>query len=103
MGSLLYSSDYEIEFDDRALAHLQIAVLAKLRRGESCSFTWAIGKQGGSGRESVWLHPGVALRFRYDSSQAISLNPEWIAALTASGNRGDIQLIEEPVAQGGTA
>ncbi|MCS5723076.1 ATP-dependent DNA ligase [Herbiconiux sp. CPCC 203407] len=100
MGSLFYGGEYEIEIDDRALAHLQIAVLSKLRRGEACSFTWSVGKQAGSGRESVWLHEGVALRFRYDSAQAISLNPDWIAVLTATGHRGDIQLLEEPVPAG---
>ena len=96
MGSLFYGGDYEIEIDDRTLAHLQITILAKLRRSESCSFSWTIGAQGGNGRESVWLHPGVALRFRYDSAQGIPVNPEWIKALTRSGDRGDIQLLEEP-------
>jgi hypothetical protein len=96
VGSLFYSGDYEIEIDDRALAHLQIAILAKLRRSESCSFTWTIAKEGGSGRETVWLHPAVALRFRYDSAHGLAVNPEWIQVLTAAANRGDIQLLEEP-------
>lgn len=96
MGTLIYSGDFEIEIDDRMLAHLKIVILAKLRRAESLSLSWVVAKSGGSGRETVWISPGTALRFRFDTDDRGPINREWIAVLTASANRGDLQLLPEP-------
>ena len=38
MGQLIYASTFEARFDDRVLAHLQIVIVAKLRRQESFAF-----------------------------------------------------------------
>ena len=40
MGTLTYDSKLSASFDDRVLAHLQIVIWAKIRRGEPFSFTW---------------------------------------------------------------
>ena len=56
MGKMLYSdSDIVIEFDDRALTHLQLVIGAKLRRHESFFFSWGDAKAVGSGRSSIWM------------------------------------------------
>jgi hypothetical protein len=39
MGKFSYDSTVVVEFEDRLLAHLQIAMTTKLRRGESFTFT----------------------------------------------------------------
>jgi hypothetical protein len=36
MGAFNYDSTLKVDFDDRVLAHIQIVIGAKLRRGESC-------------------------------------------------------------------
>ncbi|SMQ74980.1 hypothetical protein [Agreia sp. VKM Ac-1783] len=41
MGKLIYGdAEIEIEFDDRALTHVQLVLGSKLRRGESFFFSW---------------------------------------------------------------
>lgn len=96
MGTLIYGGDFEIEIDDRMLAHLKIVILGKLRRSESCSLSWTVAKEQGSGRETIWLNPHSALRFRFDVDTNVAINPDWISAITATANRGDIQLVAEP-------
>ena len=39
MGYFLYADNRQIKLDDRALVHLQIVIIDKLRRGESFSLT----------------------------------------------------------------
>jgi hypothetical protein len=40
MGKLIYDTQVKTGIDDRALAHLQIVMLNKLRRRESFAFSW---------------------------------------------------------------
>jgi hypothetical protein len=101
MGKLLYGdSDIEIEFDDRALTHLQITIGAKLRRGESFFFSWKDDPQIGDGRSSVWLDRSIPLYFKYFGGKAPTLNKEWLAVLTESSNSGQgLVFIPEPGAR----
>lgn len=39
MGKLYYDSTLNTDIDDRTLAHLQVVIGAKLRRGESFYFS----------------------------------------------------------------
>ncbi|MDH6237082.1 ATP-dependent DNA ligase [Cryobacterium sp. CG_9.6] len=87
MGSLRYgASATDINFDDRALYHLQVVIVAKLRRGESFTFSWVVDRNGGSGRISIWLDPSSTLSFRYADTRAPVINREWIEALMKSAN-----------------
>ncbi|MCU1542258.1 MAG: ATP-dependent ligase [Microbacteriaceae bacterium] len=87
MGKLLYSSAaMEIGFDDRALAHLQLVIGAKLRRGEKFFFSWQDNIAVGSGRSSIWLEPSIPLYFKFSGSKQVAINREWIEALSASAN-----------------
>ncbi|TBN56120.1 ATP-dependent DNA ligase [Glaciihabitans arcticus] len=98
MGTLLYgSSGIEIDFDDRALAHLQVAITAKLRRNESFTFSWVIEASAGGGRNAVWLHPAVPLFYRFRGTRQPSINPDWVDQLLQSANRpGGMVYIDEP-------
>lgn len=69
MGRLHYG-DRPYTFEDRALIHLQVVVGAKLRRMESFFLTWTPTKQGGSGRLSIWLHPGIHLVLEFTDQDA---------------------------------
>lgn len=54
MGTLYYGdSRVPIEIEDRALAHVKLVILAKLRRGEGFGFSWNYGADGGGGRSTV--------------------------------------------------
>jgi len=87
MGKLLYgSSSMEVEFDDRALMHLQIVISAKLRRQECFVFSWRDAFDVGDGRSSIWMHSSIPLYFRYFGSRIPAINREWIEALTISAN-----------------
>ncbi|MBC7723768.1 MAG: ATP-dependent DNA ligase [Burkholderiaceae bacterium] len=98
MGKLLYGSpSMEVDFDDRALMHLQIVITAKLRRGESFVFTWRDTLEVGDGRSSFWMHSSIPLYFRYFGSRVPVINRLWIEALSASSNSpGGLHFSEEP-------
>lgn len=98
MGCLLYGERIaQVPIDDRTLAHLQIVILRKLRRGESLSFSWIEPTSAGSGRSTIWLHPGMALRFVFAGSRVPSINQVWLDQLTAlSHTDGGLRAIKEP-------
>lgn len=96
MGYLIYGAGAEYEIDDRALAHLKIAIVAKLRLQESFLLNWSHTPAQGGGRVSVWLSPGIPLQFRFSGSRPPELNRDWLQALAHSshGSRGMV-LMEE--------
>ncbi|RFA22679.1 DUF7882 family protein [Subtercola boreus] len=83
MGYITYDGT-DIEMDDRILTHLHIVIVQKLRRTECFTMSWAYSAEVGSGRASIWLHPSIPIRFRFDGSRVPSLNPVWLAELTES-------------------
>jgi hypothetical protein len=87
MGKLIYGpggGDFEIE--DRTLAHLQIVMIAKLRRSESFAFTWSAARDFGEGRTVLWMHPAQYLQFRYHGSRQPAINRQWVEDLMAAAN-----------------
>ncbi len=57
MGKLTYEGTVKVDFDDRTLAHLQLVIGTKLRRGEPFHFTWRDDVSIGDGRTTIWVHP----------------------------------------------
>jgi hypothetical protein len=98
MGKLVYGdSDIDIDIDDRSLAHLQIVIGNKLRRGESFFFSWKDDPAVGDGRSAIWLDRGIPLYFKFSGGRAPLINREWIEALTSSANSGTgLVFTEEP-------
>jgi hypothetical protein len=89
-----------VEFDDRALVHLQLVIGSKLRRGESFFLSWNDPVSVGGGRSSVWLHPAIPLFFTYDGGKTPSINRAWVEVLIASANSGHgLLLSAEPAVQ----
>lgn len=83
MGQLLYGSPpVAFELDDRTLAHVEIVVLAKLRRNESfaCSF-----ETEGGGRSAIWLNPSSTVQFVFDNATQ-KINREWLDLLIDTAN-----------------
>lgn len=97
MGKFFYQGDTRAEFEDRALAHLQTVILAKLRRGESFAFSWKDDMSTGGGRTTVYLHAHSSIVFRYHGSRSPQINPHWLHALSNTANSGPgLYLVPEP-------
>ncbi|WP_456064315.1 DUF7882 family protein [Cryobacterium melibiosiphilum] len=72
MASLLYGDKgIVVSVDDRALWHLQLVIVAKLRRQESFVFSW-VDDDSSSGRGAIWLDPASTLYFRYRATASHS-------------------------------
>ena len=97
MGTLFYGSQgTPIDIDDRALSHVKVVIISKLRRGEA--FTLSLQHQGGGGRSTVWLSPAVPLRFEFDEPERPALNGRWLEELAESASLlGGITLVPERI------
>lgn len=83
MGQLHYGSPPEsFDLDDRALAHVELVVIAKLRRNESFALTL---DRADGGRESMWVSPAATLRFSL-TDPPTEINREWLDQLMDSAN-----------------
>lgn len=97
MGKLTYDSTLTADFDERTLAHLQLVIGAKLRRGEAFYFTWHDDVAVGDGRTTVWLHPTIPLAFKFFGARAASINRAWIDELMLTANSpGGLSIVPEP-------
>lgn len=97
MGRFLCGPHVDVEFDDRVLAHLQVVLGAKLRRGESMLFSWRDSVDAGDGRTSMWIHPFADIAFKYYRHRRPTISHEWIDQLMLEANKpGALQLVEEP-------
>ncbi|MCU1421984.1 MAG: hypothetical protein JWN36_1635 [Microbacteriaceae bacterium] len=101
MGKLLYGPSLEVVFDDRVLAHLQLAIGQKLRRREGFFFSWRDESNDGNGRSTIWLEPSIPIVFRYNGGRMPTVNREWLEVLVASANSAQgLQLTDEPAQRG---
>ncbi|MEW1834769.1 ATP-dependent DNA ligase [Microbacterium sp. NPDC079995] len=101
MGRFSFNSHVRVDVEDRPLAHLQIVMGNKLRRGESFFFTWREDPSVGDGRRAVWIHPAADLDFKYFGSRAPHINRMWLEKLAqlANGTTG-LYLVSEPPEDG---
>ncbi|MBB5643614.1 ATP-dependent DNA ligase [Cryobacterium roopkundense] len=98
MGKFMYGTPAtSVEFDDRTLAHLKVVIIAKLRRGESFTFTWANTPESGGGHNSIWLNPSVPLQFEFYGSKDPLLNRTWLEELVRLTNTpAGLHVVPEP-------
>jgi len=75
-----------VRIDERSLAHLKVVMSTKLRRNESFTLTWRHPDDEPEGRSTIWVHPSIPLRFRFDAPEPPALCREWIEELAASAN-----------------
>jgi hypothetical protein len=97
MGKLVYGDgQFDVELDDRLLAHLQIVIGAKLRRREAFYFSWLSHDDK---RNSIWVQHAIPLRYHYDDATQHPINREWLESLTISANGASgLTVTEEPPA-----
>jgi len=97
VGRFSYDGSVKADFDDRVLAHLQVVISQKLRRGETFIFSWRNDTRVGDGRTVIWLHPNASLVFSYHGSRQPALNRAWLEALThAANSTSGLQIVPEP-------
>ena len=96
MGVLSYD-EHEYEHEDRLLAHLQVVISTKLRRGESFFLSWAIDSVEGGGRHALWIDNGVTIRFRYAGNTPPAINREWVERLAVAANSNSGLVITDEV------
>ena len=98
MGTLYYGdSRLPIPLDDRALSHIKVVSINKLRRGESFTFSWVKGRAEGHGRSTVWISPEIALHFESDGSKEPTLNRRWLEELSlVAGSGTGLVILDEP-------
>ncbi len=99
MGKFMYENLVKADFEDRVLAHLQIVIGAKQRRGESFSFTWKDDISIGDGTTSVWIHPRCTLAYKFYGGRSPAINRSWVEQLmlAANSSRG-LYVMSEPAA-----
>ncbi len=99
MGTLIYGSGREFEFDDRTLSHVKIALVTKLRRHESFLLNWDVPVDQGSGRVSLWISREIPLAFQFSGSRPPAINPQWLEALMHTSQRtgGMVVMAEDEV------
>lgn len=104
MGKFIYESGIRNEFEDRLLAHLQVVVGNKLRRGEPFYFQWKDDVSTGGGRTSVWIHPRSTLVFKFNGGRPPALNRAWLEALMSTANApSGLYIVPEPSGDSFTA
>ena len=95
MGILHYGSpSTEFPIDDRALAHLELVILAKLRRQESVAFAGVDDVTGR--RQAMWISPAADVRFEYEGPMP-EINRLWLQELVETANSpGGLKIVPEP-------
>jgi len=95
MGSLTYDT-VTVQLGDWVLLHLQIAIVCKLRRGESFLLSWKDSIHVGGGRSSIWIHPSIPLYFKFDQARSSAVNIEWVESLrlAADSTQGMVVVVE---------
>jgi len=95
MGTLHYGSPpTSFEIDDRTLAHLELVIMAKLRRRENLSLSLVDEKT--SLRQAMWISPVTTLRFAYEAPMP-EINRLWLQDLVDTANSsGGLRVVPEP-------
>ena len=96
MGKFMYGATANaFEIEDRALAHVRVVVMNKLRRSESFMFDLTMGD--GSGSRSFWINAAVPIQFQFFGSRSPRLNRAWIELLmTAANSPNGLAILPEP-------
>lgn len=98
MGKFIYEQFVKVDIEDRTLAHVQLVIDNKLKRGEPFPFSWRDDVSVGDGRTSVWINPQSSLVFKFYGSRRPALNGSWVEALAYTANApSGLYVVPEPV------
>lgn len=93
MGRLHYG-DHAFDMDDRLLAHLQLIIGVKLRRGENFFMSWKGASHSGDTRHAVWIDNGVPVYCEYEGGHEPKLNLAWAEKLADLASKGGGLIIQ---------
>ena len=97
VGRFTYDAIVKIDFEDRLLAHLQVVIGAKMRRGESFHFSWKDDQSIGDGRTTVWIHPRCSIAYKFYGGGRPQINRAWVDALMTTANSpAGLYVVPEP-------
>jgi hypothetical protein len=80
VGYLQYSFE-QFNIDDRTLAHVQLVIVARLRKNEAFVLSWGVDPAHGSGRRALWIDRHIPIVFQFDGSRRIQINRRWLDAM----------------------
>jgi hypothetical protein len=89
MGKFFYGAAVNsFDIDDRALAHVRIVMMNKLRRSESFMFHLVLSDGGGA--RSFWINPAIPIQFQFFGGRSPRINRAWVEEMmdAASGPKG---------------
>ncbi|MEI3849811.1 MULTISPECIES: DUF7882 family protein [unclassified Microbacterium] len=96
MGVLHYGSYvHPFELDDRLVAHLRFVVLEYLRRGDGLALTVMQASPYPPRQTTIWIHPGIAIRFELDDTEPPALDRDLTKALAAAASTLDGIMIKD--------
>lgn len=75
------------DIEDRALAHLRVVVMNKLRRAEP--FMLSLPSSDGLGSRSIWVHPSVPMVFHFFGGRLPSLDRELVEQMMKDASSPD--------------
>ena len=94
MGFLVYHRARAIAVEDRALAHLQIVIIDKLRRREHFGLNLRIENH----LVTMWVTCSTPLQFVYEGNRRPRLNYPWVELLAGEASlTGTLVLLPEPL------
>ncbi|QHC65664.1 hypothetical protein GSU68_03095 [Rathayibacter sp. VKM Ac-2759] len=97
MGQLIYGAwRWRIDFDDRTLHHLRLALERRRKNGASFQLTWTQRGRAEHHPNSIMIHPGTPLEYHFDERETSGMNPLWLRALLRPVLNQDMVVIPEP-------
>ncbi len=97
MGKFIYGQLVSAEFEDRLLAHLEVVITSKLRRGEGFLFSWKEEGAASASRTSIWVAPSLPIVYKYSGGRPPSINRTWIELLSQSASSSaGLRVLPEP-------
>ena len=97
MGKFIYEGGPKIEIEDRALTHIQLVMMTKLRRGEPMPFSWKEDASVGGGPATRPVHANANTPFQFYGSRPPGINRRRVDALAYTANTTNgLYLVPEP-------
>ena len=87
MGTLHFGSTRTpLHLDDRLLAHLEIVITSKLRRGEGLLLWWVQPGDDTPRRGACWITSATELLYLFDSVDVVAIDRDELERLSVESN-----------------
>ncbi|TCL79394.1 MULTISPECIES: hypothetical protein [unclassified Rathayibacter] len=97
MGQLIYGAwRWRIDFDDRTLHHLRIALERRMLIGAPFRLTWAQRGRAEHHPNAITIHPSSPLEYHFDQRETSGMNRLWLRSLLHPIANQDMVVTREP-------